>query len=556
MLRRYRGVLAIAVTIAAVVGWVLVTDPIESAEVAPTTSRVVADDLASMALPADVVPWDRAEAEGTIDEIEWGARCDTATGDLALPYIKAGPCFAPFEGDNGGATSPGVTADTVRVVVYQASLTDPMGAMVAQIAGAAGDPDAAFRAREGFVELFSHYFETYGRRVELISFQGTGGASDPVAAVADAETIARDLEPFLVFGGTLLTNAFADTLAARGVMCWVCSPGQPDAFYDDHAPYVWDLLKNPEQNGLMVNEYIGKRLAGRPAKWAGDPAMHDKERVFGSLSIELGPDSAAIGKILEKDLERYGVEVAVKATFTDPSAVNTTARELITKLKEGGVTTVVYTGDPLAPGTLTQVATEQGYFPEWVITGTALIDTNLLTRTYDQRQWAHAFGPANLFVRSTRPAALGELWRWYFGTEPPVQGPSLSATIGPLQVLFIALQLMGPDVSPEAFERTLFAAPTIVGSPTLGQISFGTRLWEDPDYTALDDQAEVWWDPEATGLDELDHQGTGMWRWVDGGKRVLPGDWPETEPDVFDPSTAVITLEEPPLPPTTYQPLR
>ena len=64
------------------------------------------------------------------------------------------------------------------------------------------------------------------------------------------------------------------------------------------------------------------------------------------------------------------------------------------------MTTVVYTGDPLAPATLTKVATQQGYFPEWVITGTALIDTDVLARTYDQQQWAHAFGPADLFVRS------------------------------------------------------------------------------------------------------------------------------------------------------------
>jgi len=274
------------------------------------------------------------------------------------------------------------------------------------------------------------------------------------------------------------------------------------------------------------------------------------------VSIELGPDSAAIGKILRADLARYGVTPAVNATFADPSAVNATGRDIITRLKEGGVTTVVYTGDPLAPATLTKIATEQNYFPEWVITGTVLIDTNLLSRTYDQRQWAHAFGPANLFVRSSRPAALGELWTWYFGTEPPIAGPSLSATIGPIQLLFLALQLMGPDVSPEAFERTLFSAPTLEGSPTLGQISFGTRSWAHPDYTALDDQAEVWWDPDATGLDELNHMGKGMWRWVDGGKRILPGQWPETEPTVFDPSRAVITLEEPPLPPPAAQPLR
>ena len=89
-----------------------------------------------------------------------------------------------------------------------------------------------------------------------------------------------------------------------------------------HAPYVWDLLMNPEQNGLMVNEYIGKRLAGRPAKWAGDAAMHDRTRVFGSVHIALGPDTAALSDILSTDLARYGVKPAVDASFPDPGSLS------------------------------------------------------------------------------------------------------------------------------------------------------------------------------------------------------------------------------------------
>src|SRR5262245_52770923 len=134
MLRRYRGVLAIVVTIAAVGLWFAATEPIESAEQATTTTQVEAGDLAAMDLPEGVVPWDLAAKQGTTDDIDWGARCDTATGSLALPYIGASPCFAPFDGDNGGATSMGVTDDKIRVVVYEASRTDPMGALVMQMA--------------------------------------------------------------------------------------------------------------------------------------------------------------------------------------------------------------------------------------------------------------------------------------------------------------------------------------------------------------------------------------------------------------------------------------
>ena len=112
---------------------------------------------------------------------------------------------------------------------------------------------------------------------------------------------------------------------------------------------------------------------------------------------------------------------------------------------------------------------------------------------------------------------------------------------------------MGPDVTPANFQQTLFTAPTIPGTPQLGQISFGTRLWPQPDYTALDDQAEVWWDPNATGVDELGSDGKGMWQWVNGGARVLPGHWPKTEPDVFDPSNAISLLDTP-APPADHLP--
>ncbi|HKY15669.1 MAG TPA: hypothetical protein VJM33_12155 [Microthrixaceae bacterium] len=557
MWKRYRGVLAIGVALAAIAAYVLTSDPADEDDSVTAETVEVADDIASMDLPPEVVPWEVAEAEGRTDEIEWGERCDTTTGTLRLPYIPELSCFAPFEGDNGGATAPGVTATTIRVVAYEVDRSGALVGSFVDILGSAASAESTEATQRGFVEMFSHYYETYGRAVELVRFQATGAPDDAVAAVADAETIARDLEPYIVLGGPALTNAFADTLANRGVICISCAPGQPNRFYEERAPYVWDILKNPEQNGIAANEYIGKRLAGRPAKFAGDPAMREKERVFGSVHIELGPDTVEIEEILEADLKEYGVELAANVGYTDPTQVSATGRDMITRLKEAGVTSVIFTGDPLAPGTLTRIATEQGYFPEWIITGEAFIDTTILSRTYDQQQWAHAFGPANLFARSTSgSSAAAELWRWYFGTEIPVPGAASAALYGPLLVLFLVLQFMGPDVNADAFQQTLFTVPTLPGSPTLGQISFGTRLWEDPDFTALDDQAEVWWDPTAEGPDELAIVGKGMWRWMDNGARVLPGDWPETEPTVFDPAGAVTMYEEPPLVPPDYPPVR
>ena len=45
-------------------------------------------------------------------------RCDTELGTVAVPSVYALPCVPAFDGDNGGATAQGVTADAIKVVYY------------------------------------------------------------------------------------------------------------------------------------------------------------------------------------------------------------------------------------------------------------------------------------------------------------------------------------------------------------------------------------------------------------------------------------------------------
>ena len=64
---------------------------------------------------------------------------------------------------------------------------------------------------------------------------------------------------------------------------------------------------------------------------------------------------------------------------------------MITRLKESGVTTVIFTGDFLMPQFLTTEATAQDYFPEWILGPNLLADTAIFGRSYDQRQWGNGF---------------------------------------------------------------------------------------------------------------------------------------------------------------------
>ncbi len=145
------------------------------------------------------------------------------------------------------------------------------------------------------MRYYETYYELYGRTVNLVTFEGTGNATDEVAARADAAQIALQYKPFVVLGGPALTSAFADELAAHKVICIACTPGQPASFYSDRDPYVWGLDGSPLQKQAHVVEFLTKQIIGKNASHGGD-AVKDKPRKLGLIYLE---NSAAAKDVAE-----------------------------------------------------------------------------------------------------------------------------------------------------------------------------------------------------------------------------------------------------------------
>ena len=86
------------------------------------------------------------------------------------------------------------------------------------------------------------------------------------------------------------------------------------------------------------------------------------------------------------------------------------------------------------------------------------------------------------------------------------------------------------------------------GGITTIAVSYGDKgFWpwkEDP--AAYEDATEIWWDRNAQGEDDIGRDGTGLYRYVLGGKRYLPGEWPKTVPTAFNPKDTVTIYEKPP----------
>ncbi len=238
-------------------------------------------------------PLSFSDAEEQGIEVEWDERCDTERGTIAVPDYFAPECYAPFEGDNGGATAPGVTADSIKVVYYLAQEEDPIINYITDAIASDDTNEQQIETMQNVVRFYETYYETYGRTVELIPFVATGGAADEVAARADAVRIAEEIQPFVVWQGPALTPAFGDELAARGVMCISCVPGQPTEFYQERAPYVWAIDGSQQQKQDHVFEFVSKQLIGKPASHAGEE-LAATERTFGLLYIETSAASTEL----------------------------------------------------------------------------------------------------------------------------------------------------------------------------------------------------------------------------------------------------------------------
>jgi hypothetical protein len=243
----------------------------------------------------------------------------------------------------------------------------------------------------------------------------------------------------------------------------------------------------------------------------------------------------------KSDLEAaIGGSVQQVNYYLQVATVQADSQVIIQKLKAIDASTVIFTGDPFTPIYFTQEATKQGYFPEWVLSGTVFADTTVFARQFDQQQWAHAFGMSLIPART--PRNLGDAFQTYTecGSQPPPVADNTQGIIfNNWNLLMTGIALAGPKLTPENFQAGLFAAPLPPRDDghLLPLTSFGDHgIWPaGTDFGGGDDTSLVWWDPQATGEDETGStdKGVGQWRYMNGGARFRPGEIPNSRMELF-----------------------
>lgn len=396
------------------------------------------------------------------------------------------PCvpYWPPDADNGGATSRGVTARDIRIAVP-------------------GGGEAQNRALELF---FNKRFEFYGRNLVLVDTSADRKTEEPVQSQIAAARNAHAKEVFAStdywYNGGVVYNEELARLKIIGVSYQsIFSEDELEAF----RPYIWQYPMATDTQLAMLGEWMCARIApGTTATHAGTGSQ-GLQRVFGLFVFE-DYNATADTRPLEDGFRRCGGRFVTRRVLRATDDDRTAFQNAILQFKNDGVTSVVAVSDSEILGNLMTYASAGAYQPEWITPTFTENEHVWMKRTYPSEQAQHQFG---LHVEPMHRLVGDDPWIWAitssdtsFGWDRGGNESSYSrqAFYHPLyrSLLLIAsgIQMAGPRLTPESFERGLQAArfPNPDHPIAAGAVGF-----EGNTHSMTKDVAEWWWSSNVVG---------------------------------------------------------
>lgn len=487
--------------------------------------------------PDDEPDVDPTESEPPVEQ----ARVRRCVGDppRQTEDPQSPPCVPYFDGDNGGATYQGVTRDEIRVAVPRLSF------------GGATDEQVQL-----LVDHFNRRYEFYGRKLVPEFYEPTGGTfaqPNPPDMIADAVMVDEEIQAFATLGYADRKGSehhYYDELARRGVVssAYRAETTATEERYRRFAPYEWNFTPTIGAMLTGLGDMVCRTLSGMPPQGGGaqggnqgppDPLGGgqddgDENRVFGLAYLRTPDGETPPIRILENTLA--GCDVTLAAQVEDDSAAPN-GSNVVLKMRDAGVTSVIYLGDagPLRSNYM-NAATNQGYFPEWVVSSYIDLDVE------------NAFQPGNASPEQSQNV-LGVSFRdkllprqnmpWYWAVKEgdPQADPSgglyypMMARYHQLLQLASGIQLAGPELTPEAFEQGLqqadFPNPGAGGPPAYqAAVDYSGR------HTPSDSAMLWYYSPRDSGI--VDPGVPGAVCYVNDGTRYRVGGFPAGPQPFFE----------------------
>lgn len=412
-------------------------------------------------------------------------RADQVPGD---PYSP--PCIA-FSGDNGGATSKGVSGTEIKVAFrvlnergFQQTLAELAGASLSD------SPDAINRTVGALADYFNQRFQFYDRKIKIVFYNGRGSNTNELLgkgreqAVADAIQVSEEIGAFADLSAT--SEPYSGALSDRGVLAFG-DPYLSRAWHEKHAPYAWSLATDGSLVSEFAAEYALQKLYGGNADHAGG-SLKGKPRVFGTLAPENSWYQESVDNA-ETVVRKAGQQPGYRRAYVlDLGTMSDQATRIIADFKNRGITTILCGCDPILPVFLSGVANREQYYPEFIIVGTALTDADIVGQLWNQNFASHAFGvsPLEAFQPPTQTIAYAA----YKAVRKDEPAFSVDLIYYQMYMMAIGIQMAGPNLSPRTFDTGMAAYPAKSGPIGLWKFGVGDR-------TAANDVREIYWDPNA-----------------------------------------------------------
>ena len=465
-------------------------------------------------------------------------RCSSSNQQTIDPISP--PCVPVYEGDNGGATAPGVTADEIRLLVYldggitvnhtdgRANETLPTGELYdlfktpAENARANGNSETrAETSPVGLLRTYQAYFnqrfQTYKRRVHFYVYFNETNGTNPHAVRAEVDLLRRVVEPFAVIESSDENDheTFATAWAAAGRVVFANYPASRATEARVTPGLVWNHQPSDEQQATRFSSYVCDQVVGRLGP--------SGPRHLGLLHSGATPGLWSLGQHVQAGVQGCGgtfelvrsnarhAEVLKTTEPPRPEAVLTMAA-----FREAGVNTVVWAGgfDP----EMGRAAAALGYRPEWIIAGDGISETTWAGQQQGGPVFDGAVTVAALLTPQQAASSLCAVTAREVRPTPDEDFVYWCDFYVELRQAFIAFQVAGPTLTAANVDTGLHAIPSRSSTGPAHPAS-----WYDPgDYTCVKDAAVARWDGAAVNLPSTR---PGCWRLAEQGLRYSTS-WP------------------------------
>ena len=461
------------------------------------------------------------------------------------------PCIPIFEGDNGGATAPGVTADEVRIVLYLDGdkFLNRRDGTRERIPGyrtydlfqppAAGEdePSPVIVAR-AYQSYFNQRFQTYKRRVRFfVYFNDSFEARAAEVVRADVAVLLGQVDPFAFVDGSVEADstALATAVAQAGRLVFSDRALSSAALARSYPGLMWNHQPSDEQSAQLFSAYVCEQVVGgrTPAGEARrlglvantDPRFPGLSVMASTLAAQVAACGGSFPMKVTTERHTYAVDL------TEPVRSDVLADMAL--FQRDGINTIVSPGgyDP----EFGRAATLLGYRPQWVTAGDGLSEGSSAGFYQSPVAWDGAISVAA--NHTPVPPAQDFCTRAVREVSQSIPAEDVERECRmyvQLRQLFIGIQVAGPTLTAANLDRGLHSIPSRVSSDPSSP-----ACWYRPgDYTCIKDVAVGQWDPAVVHPRDVSVlplvTPPGCWRLVGEGRRYSAGGFPSDAHLAFD----------------------